>query len=344
MPPNDLAFLLRNLTLRQMEIFDAVVRYASFTRAAEAVHLTQPSVSMQVRKLAETFGQPLFEQVGKKIFLTPAGETVHACCREIFTGLDMARMKLADLAGLKQGRLRLAVVTTAEYFAPRVLGEFNRRYPDIEAELVVVNRKQALARIADNLDDLYILGQPPGGLDVESVPFLENPHVPLAASDHPLAGRENIPLERLAREPFILREQGSGTRKATERFFRRHGLKVTVRMELGGTEAIKQAVAGGLGVTVLSAHTLGFAGASGLLSVLDVQGFPIERNWHLVHARGKELSPVARAFRDFVLEKASELMPLLRDPALPRRTDSLLPDSSVPPDKKSGRPALERPL
>jgi len=295
--------LLQQVSLRQFEAFDAVVRLQSFSRAAEALHLTQPTVSMQIKKLSEAFGAPLVEHVGKRFHLTAAGQEVHACCQSVLDGLRTASMNLADLSGLKKGRLRLSVVTTAEYFAPRVLGAFCERHPGIDIELRVLNRQQLLQRLAENLDDLYILGQPPGELDLEGGRFMENPQVPLAAAAHPLARERAIPLARLAAEPMIVREQGSGTRKAVEQIFGDAGLRLQIRMELGSNEAIKQAVAGGLGVSVLSQHTLQQLGETPQLAVLDVQGFPIERHWHVAYPRGKVLSPVARAFHEFLLHQ-----------------------------------------
>lgn len=298
----------RRITLRQLEIFEAVVRHGGFSRAAEAVHLTQPSVSMQVARLGEAVGRPLFEQIGRQVHLTAEGRRLHACAGELFEALERFQAEMADMEGLKRGRLRLAVVTTAEYFAPRVLGAFSRKYPGIEVELVVRNRRRVLERVAANDDDLYILGQPPQGLEVTAEPFLQNPHVPLAPAGHVLAGRTAVPLARFAREPMIMRERGSGTRKAMEGLFREAGLSPLVRMELGGTEAIKQAVAGGLGVTVLSAHALSLSGVAPLFCIPDVVGFPLRRQWRLVRPRGKALSPAARAFRAFVLEEGPALV------------------------------------
>ncbi len=304
--------LIRNASLRQLQIFEMVARKGSFTRAAEALFLTQPTVSMQVKKLADILGHPLFESVGKRTTLTQAGEVAHACCRDIFDALHRCHMTLAEMSGLMWGRLRLSVVTTAEYFAPRVLGVFCERHPGIDIELQVLNRKALLERLAGNLDDLSILGQPPEGADMEAVAFLDNPQVALAGREHPLVRERNIPLARLAREPMIMREAGSGTRKFVERLFQEADLPLRIRMELGSNEAIKQAVAGGLGVSILSAHTLSLLGDSPLLHVLDVQGFPIMRQWHLVHPAGKELSPVARAFSEFLLHEGASLVSPIR--------------------------------
>ncbi|MBS1246148.1 MAG: LysR family transcriptional regulator [Proteobacteria bacterium] len=297
---------MRHSTLRQLEVFEAIARLGSFTRAAEEMFLTQPTVSMQIKKLTEAIGLPLFEQVGKKVFLTDAGRELHKTCREIFKHFSHFEMVVADLKGLKQGTLRLAVVTTAKYFAPRLLGPFCQQYPGIQVSLKVSNRERVLERLADNQDDLYILGQPPVELDAIAEPFLENPLVVLAPANHALAGKKKIPLQRLAEEPLLMREPGSGTRAATERLFAEHGLNMKVRMELGSNEAIKQAIVGGLGVSVLSRHTLTLDAPLGQLTTLDVVGFPIERQWYVAYPTGKQLSIVARAFLDY-LKQAPKL-------------------------------------
>ena len=291
---------MRHSTLRQLEVFEAIARLGSFTRAAEELFLTQPTVSMQIKKLTEAVGLPLFEQVGKKIYLTDAGRELHDTSRGIFEHFTRFEMLVADMKGLKQGALRLAVVTTAKYFAPRLLGPFCQRHPGVEVSLKVSNRERILERLADNQDDLCILGQPPEELDAIAEPFLENPLVVLAPASHPLAGKKKIPLSRLAEEPFLLREAGSGTRIAVERLFAEHGLKMNVRMELGSNEAIKQAIVGGLGVSVLSRHTLALDAPMGQLAILDVENFPIERHWYVAYPRGKQLSVVARAFLDYL--------------------------------------------
>lgn len=308
MPTPDVERLIRHATLRQLQIFETVARLESFSRAGERLFLTQPTVSMQVKKLAETLGGPLFEQVGKRLFLTETGRVALGMCEGVFDALRNCQMTLADMAGLKQGRLRLSVVTTAEYFAPRALGAFAERYPGVDLELLVLNRGQILERLNANLDDLSILGQPPEELDVEATPFLANPQVVIAPRRHPLARVGNIPFARLAEEFMILREAGSGTRKAVERIFAERGERPRIRMELGGNEAIKQAVAGGLGLAIVSRHVLSMTGKDSPLTELDVEGFPIERHWRLVRPRGKEPSPVARAFHAFLLDEGPGLM------------------------------------
>ncbi len=297
---------MRHSTLRQLELFEAIARLGSFTRAAEELFLTQPTVSMQIKKLSDTVGMPLFEQVGKKIYLTDIGHELHRTCLGISEHLSNFEMIAADMKGLKKGKLRLAVVTTAKYFAPRLLGTFCQQYPGVDVSLKVSNRERVLERLASNLDDLYILGLPPVDVDVVAEAFLENNLVVIAPANHPLAKKKRIPLERLVKEPFLLREPGSGTRMATERKFDESGLKLKMRMELGSNEAIKQAVIGGLGVSVLSRHTLELDTPSKQFVVLDVKGFPIKRHWYFVYPSGKKLSIIARTFVDH-LRQASQV-------------------------------------
>lgn len=291
---------MRHSTFRQLEIFESIARHLSFTRAAEELYLTQPTVSMQMKKLADNIGLPLFERIGSQLYLTDTGKELVQACHEVFSVLDRFDISVANLQGLKKGKLRITVVSTAKYFVPRLLGAFCLLYPGVEASLKVTNREQALARLADNLDDLYVLGQPPQGLDVESQPFLENPLVVLAPADHPLAKKRRIPLARFAEEPFLIREPGSGTRNAVQRLFDEHGLTLNVRMELGSNEAIKQAVIGGLGVSVLSRHTLSQDQRINELAILDVQGFPILRHWYVVYPAGRQLSIIARTFLEYL--------------------------------------------
>ena len=290
-----------HVSLRQIQIFEAVARTLSYTRAAEELHLTQPAVFTQIKQLEDSIGLPLLERIGKRLYLTDAGRETLAACRDILGGLERLEMRLDDLQGLKRGRLRVAMVTTAKYLVPRLLGEFCVRYPGIEASLIVTNREKLLARIANNEDDLAILGAPPEGIDVVATPIADNPLVVIARKDHALASCQRIPLARIAEEPFIVRETGSGTRLAAERFFAEHQLALKVRMELGSNEAIKQAIAGGLGVSVLSLHTLALDGEGGLLQPLDVAGFPLRRKWYVAYPAGKHLSAVAEAFLDHLL-------------------------------------------
>lgn len=296
---------MRHATFRQLQVFEAIARLGSFSRASEELFLTQPTVSMQMKKLANTVGMPLTEQIGKRIHLTDAGRELAAVAREILQTLDHFDMSIAEMQGLKKGKLRLAVVTTAKYFIPRLLGDFSRVYPGVEVSLKVTNRERVLARAAENIDDLYILSQPLGDLDLEAQPFMDNPLVVLAPPDHPLAKVRKIPLKRLAEEPFLIRESGSGTRLATEQMFAKHKLKMKVRMELGSNEAIKQSILGGLGISVLSHHSLVGDHPANEPIILDVAGFPIMRQWHVAYPQGKQLSVVARTFLEFLFAAAN---------------------------------------
>ncbi len=294
-------------TLHQFKVFEATARHGSFTRAAEELFLTQPTVSMQVKQLTKAIGMPLFEQVGKRLYLTDAGKELFSTCQEIFHKLEQLEMTVADLKGMKQGQLRLAVITTTKYFVPRLLGPFCQEYPGVDVSLIVTNHERVIDRLANNQDDLYVMSQLPENLDVTVHPFLDNPLVVMAPKTHPLASEKNIPLERLAEEPFIMREPGSGTRRSVQKLLDEQGIEVKVRLELGSNEAIKQAIAGGLGLSVLSLHTLTPEGTNGELTVLDVENFPIERQWYVVHLAGKQLSVVASTFLDYLKEAAPRL-------------------------------------
>lgn len=293
-------------TLHQLKVFEATARHGSFTRAAEELFLTQPTVSMQVKQLTKAIGLPLFEQVGKRLYLTDAGRELYSTCQEIFQRLDQLEMTVADLKGMKQGKLRIAVITTTKYFMPRLLGPFCQRYPGIDVSLTVTNHERVIERLANNQDDIYVMSQLPEHLDIKSRAFLENPLVVVAPYDHPLAGEKQISLKRVAEEPFIMREPGSGTRGAFQKLLDSQKLMVKVRLELGSNEAIKQAVAGGLGLSVLSRHTLLPEAANSELTILDVEGFPISRQWYAVYLSGKQLSVVATTFLDYLYDAADQ--------------------------------------
>lgn len=294
--------MLGHATFRQLEVFEAIARLGSFTRASEELHLTQPTVSMQMKKLTDVVGVPLFEQVGRRIHLTDAGKELVATAREIMQSLERCDMSIAEMRGLKKGKLRLAVVSTAKYFAPRILGEFSRQHPGVEVALKVTNRQRVLERAAENLDDLYILSQPASHLELVARPFMENPLVVMAHPEHPLCNSRNISLGSIAKEPFLMREIGSGTRLTVEHIFASHGIKPNIRMELGSNEAIKQAIVAGLGISVLSRHTLGVDGM-GEPAELDVEGFPVVNQWHIGHPAGKQLSVVAKAFLEYLCQR-----------------------------------------
>lgn len=294
-------------TLRQLEILDAVARNGSFSRASAELHLSQPAVSMQIKQLEGVLGLPLFEHMGKHIHLTEAGREALRAGRVIGDELANLEHALADLQGLQGGTLAVSAASTASVFAARLMALFRALHPDVRLSLNVVNRETLLRHLAENSIDLALMGKPPEGLDLAAQAFMDNPLVVIAATGHPLAGISGIPLARLVEEPLVGREQGSGTRGALEKFLADHGLVFQAAMEMNKNEAIKQAVEAGLGLGVVSLHTVQAELASGQLCVLDVQGFPLLRQWYLVQREGKRLSPAAQAFARFVLSEAERL-------------------------------------
>lgn len=298
---------IRNATFRQLQVFESIARKRSFTEAAEELHLTQPTLSMQMKKLTSIVGMPLYNQVGKRIFLTEVGEELLKTCKSVFGSLDAFQMQVSDIKGIKKGNLRLAGVTTAEYFAPRILGSFCKKYPGINVALEVTNRKRVLERLEENLDDIYIVGQTPTGPNIHGIPFLENPLVILAPPNHPLAKARNIPIEALADENFIMREPGCGTFVSTDKLVKERHFVFKSSMALGSNEAIKQAVIGGLGISLLSIYALTHEITTGEVAILDVAGFPIEDQWYLCYPEGKPLSVVAQVFLEYMLTEGKEL-------------------------------------
>jgi len=303
-------FLIRYASLRQIQVFESVARNLSFTRAAEELHLTQPTVSGQVKSLADAIGLPLYEQLGRNIFLTEVGEAVVISCREIIDSLSNLEIKLDDFRGMKRGRLRVAVVSTAKYFIPLALGEFCKKYPDIELSLHVGNRDSLLKRLNQNLDDIYILGQiPQTSFSLEVVPFTTNPLVIIANRENELVGQK-VTLEQLADQFFIMREEGSGIRSAVKDAFSKKGLKINERLTMQTNEAIKHCVVGDLGVACVSEHTLYLEDKNGPLVELDVEGFPIKKSWNIVYPSGKELSLIANEFLNFLKAREDEYLKL----------------------------------
>ena len=303
---------MRQSTLHQLKVFETVARLTSITRAAEELSLTQPTVSMQIKQLTQNIGVPLFEQIGKKLYLTQAGQELVITCREIFNELARFEMKIGDFQGMKQGKLRLATITTTKYFMPRAIAPFCQLYPGVDVALEITNHERVLDRLNENLDDLYIISKIPNRLDVALHPFLENPLVVIAPKNHPLAQEKNIPITKLHNEQFIMRERGSGTRAAVEQLFAKHGVSVKVRLELGGNEAIKQAIGVGLGISVLSQHTFTPEAAMSGLTILDVQHFPIERHWYVVYPADKQLSILASTFFDFLQKESQAIATKMR--------------------------------
>jgi DNA-binding transcriptional LysR family regulator len=300
---------MRRLTLRQFRVFDAVARHLSFSRAAEELHLSQPAVSMQVKGLEDIVGLPLTEQLGKKIFLTEAGREVLHASQAITARLNDLQHNLAQLRSIDTGRLNIASTSTVNAVATDILARFRGRHPGVSIHLDVSNRAEVLDQLVGNRIDLAIMGQVPDGLGLEATRFMDNPLVVIAAPDHPLARKKRISVRELATESFLVREAGSGTRGAMERFFAARGLEIRSSMEMSSNEAIKQAVQAGLGLGILSLQTLEMELALKRLTVLKVEGFPILRHWYIVHRADKRLSPVAQAFKEFVLPPAEETRP-----------------------------------
>jgi LysR family transcriptional regulator, low CO2-responsive transcriptional regulator len=297
-----------HLTLRQLRLFEAVARNLSFTRAAEELCLTQPAVSIQMKQLETNTGLPLFEHIGKRLYLTPAGRELYAAARAIFARLGELETVFSEMKGIVQGPLNVCVVTTANYFAPHLLGAFLRQYPQVDVRLQAMDRLTIIGRLLANEDDLVILGQVPAELDLEVYPILDDPLVVVAPPTHPLRKSRRIPIARLAKEVFLLREPGSGTRELMQRTFAAAQVAPRLGMELGGSEAIKQAVLAGLGVSVLPMRSVALELANGCMAVLDVEGFPVEGRWHAVHLRGKKLPLVAQTFLEFVCSEGTKVM------------------------------------
>ncbi len=300
--------LIRHVSLRQMQIFEAVVRLGSYTRAAEELHLSQPTVSMQVKKLCETIGYPLIEKLGNQLHTTDIGKEVYASTKDVLRSMAALGESTAALGGVVKGPLRMAVITSAKYFMPHLLGAFINQYPDVQPILKVTNRSRVLERLHSNEDDLLIMGQVPEGLAVEAHPFIDNELVVVASPNHPLTQSKSITLEQLSKERFLVRESGSGTRLAIDRLFAEQGLNVQTYMDLGSSEAIKQAVMAGLGISVLSKHNLRLELAGHHIAILDVEGFPLFYRWYAVHLKGKKLSLASQTFLEFLLEQGKEML------------------------------------
>lgn len=313
-----------HVTLRQLKIFESVSRLLNFTRASEELHLTQPAVSIQIKQLETAVGLPLFEQIGRRMHLTQAGQELHSYTREIIQQLDDMELALNELKGLKRGKLNISVVSTANYFVPNLLARFCQRYPNITVSLHVSNRQKVLKQLSDNMMDLAIMGQPSGGEAIDSEAFMENPLVIIAPPEHPLCHEKQIPVKRLEQEIFLIREPGSGTRGAMERFFAREKINVNTGMEADTAEAIKQGIQAGMGLGIMSLHTIRLELEAGRLKILDIQGFPIIRYWHVVHRRNKRLSNISSVFRQFLLDEAASLValeyPHLNIPAPQKKT------------------------
>ena len=293
-----------NITFRQLRLFLATAETGSVSAAARAMHVTQPTASMQLREISESVGMPLYDIIGRQLHLTDAGHRLAQTARSIVGEWESFEQSIHAMQGLTQGRLRVAVVSTAKYFVPRLLGRFCESHPHIDISLEVLNRDGVVQRLRENRDDLYVMSTPPADMALEDQVFMSNPLVLIAPRDHALSARKRLSLGTLQNERFLLREKGSGTRLATDRFFESQDLEPSSRLELGSNEAIKEAVAGHLGVAVISRHALKDSELRQELCVLPVNGTPIPSQWHLVYPKAKQISPIAAVFQAHLVQQA----------------------------------------
>ena len=292
-----------NVTFRQLRLFQALADTGSVSAAARVMHVTQPTASMQLKEVSQAVGLPLYEVLGRKVYLTDAVRELAAAARAMTGIWESFEQSVDAVKGLARGRLRVAVVSTAKYFIPRLIGSFCRKHPAIDVALEILNRDGVVQRLRENLDDLYIMSMPPADMDLGDEIFMPNPIVVIAATSDVLSKSARIPLSELASRRFILREPGSGTRMAVDRYFRRMKFRPDVRLELGSNEAVKESVAGGLGVGVVSSHVLHGHRKEHGVRVIDMEGFPLPSAWHLVHPSSKKLSPLALAFKAHLLKE-----------------------------------------
>lgn len=294
-----------NITFRQLRLFLALAETGSVSGAAKLMHVTQPTASMQLKDITESVGLPLYEVVSKKIYLTDIGKELATTARAIAQSWDSFEQNADAVKGLSRGKLKVAVVSTAKYFMPRLVGRFCQKYPEIDVSLEILNRDGVVQRLRDNMDDIYIMSKPPSDLDLSEEAFMPNPIVLIASTSNPLVKRNAVPLSELTKSRFILREKGSGTRMTGDQFFSKKKFRADVRLELGSNEALKESVAGGLGLGLVSKHALhGLLKEHGV-GIVDVEGFPLPSAWHIVHPASKRLSPLALAFKQHLLEEIS---------------------------------------
>ena len=295
-----------NISFRQLRLFKAFAETGSVTEAAKLMHVTQPTASMQLKDLSNAVGLPLFEFVGKKVYLTEAGKKLAVTAQSIAQEWEAFDQTISSMKGLERGTLKISVVSTAKYFIPRLVGNFCADHPGVDIALEVLNRDAVIARLENNLDDMAIMTQPPAHLEIQDEVFLDNPLVCIAAKNHPLVGKK-ISLNDIAHEFFVMREVGSGTRMSCDLFFKNKRISPNVRLTLGSNEAIKHAVGSGLGLSIVSMHSLTEHDLKVLVSVLNMSDFPIKSQWHIVSLKGKKMSPIAQIFHDHLLEKVSEI-------------------------------------
>ena len=301
---------LTRMTLRQLQVFNEVCDLRSYSRAAQEMSLTQPAVSLQVRQLEELVGQPLFDYVGKKLYLTEAAEALQRASRDIFGRLESLDMQLADLQGSLQGQLKLAVESSAKYFVPHLFAAFKRQHPEVNLQLTVVNRAQAIRRLADNRDDLTVMSMVPSDMNLDFMPFLNNPIVAVATPDHPLSQQQHLRLQDLEPYTLLIREEGSGTRRACEEYFKDKRVHFTQTLEVASADAQRECVIAGLGIALLTRHALNLELATGALKELAVEELPLYRSWCVVQAKARRQSPVALAFQAFIRTERAQISAL----------------------------------
>ena len=311
---------LMRMTLRQLRIFNEVCDLRSYSRAAEEMSLTQPAVSLQIRQLEELVGQPLFEYIGKKLYLTEAAQALQSASRDIFGRLESLDMQLTDMQGSLQGQLKLAVESSCKYFIPHLFAAFKRKYPEVILNLTVVNRAQVIKRLSDNRDDLVVMSMVPQDMGLEFLPFLNNPIVAVAPPDHPLSDGRALVLKDLEPYPLLIRENGSGTRKACEEYFKDKRVHFITTVEMSAHEAQRESVLAGLGIALLTRHAVSLELATGMLKELPVAELPLYRSWCVVQAKDRRLSPVAHAFLAFIRTERAQISQLMErfDGRLPK--------------------------
>jgi hypothetical protein len=295
-----------NISFRQLRLFKALAETGSVTAAARLMHVTQPTASMQLKELSNAIGLPLFEIAGKKIYLTEAGKKLASTAQSISKEWENFDQAISSIKGFETGALKISVVSTAKYFIPRLVGNFCADHPGVDIALEVLNRDAVISRLERNLDDMAIMTQPPVHLEIQDEVFLENPLVCIARKSHPLIGKK-ININDIANEFFVMREVGSGTRMSCDLFFKENKITPNVRLTLGSNEAIKHAVGSGLGLSIVSMHSLTEYDLKSLVSILTINHFPIKSQWHIVSLKGKKFSPIAQIFHDHLLEKVSEI-------------------------------------
>ena len=294
---------MKTVTFRQLRVFTEVARHLSFVRAAEALHLTPPAVTMQVKELESAIELPLFDREGRKVSLTTAGEYFLVYAKRLLATLKDADDAMARFRKLEQGVLNVGMVSTAKYFLPRLLTRFREEHPGIEVKLQVsANREHLVGLLQAGEVDIAVMGRPPKEMATRAEPFAAHPHVFVAPPGHPILRVGHPPVSAVASHPLIVREPASGTRALMDRFFQDHRVEPRIAMEMPSNETIKQAVMAGMGLSFLSLHTIGLELRCGLIELVHVEDTPLVRTWNAVHMQSKLLSPAAEALRYFILE------------------------------------------